>query len=331
MSRIDELKPDQRAALQLLLKQGRSYDDIASLLRIDPSAVRERARSALDALGPDDVDGLMLSDQDEIADYLLGQQSASQRAQTRDLLEHSAPGRAWARVVAGELRDLAPDALPEIPADTQEVDDAFGALQARTEHRERAERSSKVGGAILLGAIALLVAAVLALVLRGGGDDSSSSSQSASTQQSTTSTTSTTPTIEAQINLNPPRGAPLPKAVGAVQIASQGGQRAAALVAQGLPAARQGRYFAIWLYSSADKFQFLGFPRPQPGKDGRISTSFELKSDSSQYAGLVVTQESQRKPAKPGTIILRGDFADAVTPQSGQGTSTRGTATQGGG
>ena len=85
MSRIDELKPDQRAALQLLLKQGRSYEDIASLLRIDPSAVQHRARGALDALGPEDVQGLTMAQQDEIADYLLGQQSASQRAQTRDL------------------------------------------------------------------------------------------------------------------------------------------------------------------------------------------------------------------------------------------------------
>src|SRR5438105_2162253 len=101
MSRVDELKPDQRAALQLLLKQGRSYEDIASLLRIDPSAVRERARSALDALGPEDVGSLPLEQQDEIADYLLGQQSASQRAATRDLLESSSAGRAWARVVSG--------------------------------------------------------------------------------------------------------------------------------------------------------------------------------------------------------------------------------------
>ncbi|HEV2062169.1 MAG TPA: sigma-70 region 4 domain-containing protein, partial [Solirubrobacteraceae bacterium] len=100
MPRIDDLKPDQRAALQLLLQQGRSYDEIASLLRIDESAVRERAHAALDALGPEDIPELTLELQDEIADYLLGQQTASQRAATRDFLERSAGGRAWARVVA---------------------------------------------------------------------------------------------------------------------------------------------------------------------------------------------------------------------------------------
>src|SRR5918993_4276209 len=104
MARIDDLPADQRAALQLLLKQGRSYDEIAQLLRIDESSVRERARAALDNLGPDSVDDLSLEEQDQVADYLLGQQSASRRAATREFLESSASGRAWARVVAGGRR-----------------------------------------------------------------------------------------------------------------------------------------------------------------------------------------------------------------------------------
>src|SRR3712207_5084071 len=114
MSRVEELPPDQKAALQLLVKQGKSYDDIASLLRIEPSAIRERARAALDTLGPEEgPEDLPLERQDEIADYLLGQQTASERARTREFLQGSGPGRAWARTVAGELRPLAGDNLPE--------------------------------------------------------------------------------------------------------------------------------------------------------------------------------------------------------------------------
>src|SRR5687768_12804041 len=139
MSRIDDLKPDQRAALQLLLKQGRSYEEIAQMLRIETRAVRERARAALDGLGPEDINDLALEDQDDVADYLLGQQSASRRAQTRQLLEQSAPARAWARTVASELRPLAGDTLPEIPAEAAEVEEAFDALDARTQHREKVE------------------------------------------------------------------------------------------------------------------------------------------------------------------------------------------------
>ena len=46
MSPVDALPADQRAVVQLLLKQGKSYGELADLLRIDEGAVRERAVSA---------------------------------------------------------------------------------------------------------------------------------------------------------------------------------------------------------------------------------------------------------------------------------------------
>ena len=51
MADLDSLPADQRAALQLLLKQGQSYDQLAVLLGIGPDAVRDRAHAALAALG----------------------------------------------------------------------------------------------------------------------------------------------------------------------------------------------------------------------------------------------------------------------------------------
>src|ERR1700691_5169487 len=100
MASIDSLPPDQRAVLQLVLQRGRSYDDIAQLLSIDQGAVRQRAHSALDALGPQTrVDP---EHRAEITDYLLGQQTDADAAQTRELLASSASDRAWARVVASE-------------------------------------------------------------------------------------------------------------------------------------------------------------------------------------------------------------------------------------
>jgi hypothetical protein len=326
MPRIDELPADQRAALQLLLKQGRTYDEIAQLLRIDESAVRERARAALDALGPEDVDDLELADQDEIADYLLGQQSASQRAEVRRFLEGSAAGRAWARTVAGELRPLAGDNLPEIPAEAAEVDQAFDALQARTVHRERTEQSSKVGGAILIaGLVVVLVVGVLwAAGAFSGDDDDGDGSGSRTTQ--TTSTTAGQPTIETQINLLPPEGSDS-KAVGVAQVASQTAngktQRAVLLAGQSLPAATKDRFYGIWLYSSPSKAKFLGFPDPQPTKDGRLGTTFELKDEAKNYTDLVVTRETAEKPTKPGTIVLRGPLAGNAEPQQ-PGTTTNG-------
>src|SRR3954447_18800594 len=117
MSRFDGPPADQKAVLQLVLRQGRTYEEIATLLKISPAAVRDRALTALDATGPGTVPGLEEERQDEIGDYLLGQQSASARAATREHLEGSQPGREWARAVATELRGAGvagEDALPDI-------------------------------------------------------------------------------------------------------------------------------------------------------------------------------------------------------------------------
>ena len=40
MAEIDDLPADQRAVLQLLLKQGQTYEDISGVLNIDATAVR---------------------------------------------------------------------------------------------------------------------------------------------------------------------------------------------------------------------------------------------------------------------------------------------------
>jgi hypothetical protein len=307
MASFDELPPDQRAALQLVLQQGRSYDEIARLLRIEPRAVRERARAALEALGPDDVDGLAIDEQDDIADYLLGQQSASRRAATRAFLERSAAGRAWARAVAAELRPLARDPLPDIPAEDREVDEAFDALKARTEHRQRVERSSRVGGAILLGGVAVVLLVVILAVTGAfsGDDDTGDGDAGAGTR--TTQTTATTPQVEAQINLNRPAGRG-GDAAGAAVVSRQGNRRAVALIAEGFPAATRQRFYAIWLYTSPSRAKFLGFPNPQPDKEGRIETGFTLPDDATDYRYLVITRETEEQPRRPGTIMLRGEL-----------------------
>jgi hypothetical protein len=114
MAPLDSLPADQRAVLQLVLQRGRTYDDIAKLLSIDRGAVRQRALSALDTLGPETE--LPADQRADITDYLLGQLPAGAAEQTRDRLADSAPERAWARVIAGELADISKDPLPEIPA-----------------------------------------------------------------------------------------------------------------------------------------------------------------------------------------------------------------------
>jgi hypothetical protein len=116
MSSLDNLPGDQRAVLEMVLKRGRSYDDIARLLSLERAAVRERAQIALDAIGPHtDVPP---EHQHQIADYLLGQLPDAEAAEVRDILADSPTDRAWARVVASELAPLTDGKpLPEIPVE----------------------------------------------------------------------------------------------------------------------------------------------------------------------------------------------------------------------
>jgi hypothetical protein len=113
MSAVDSLPGDQRAVLQLVLGRGRSYDDIARMLSIDPARVRERALAAFDALGPQTR--IDQPSRAEISDYLLGQLPEGELDAVRNRLAGSAGQRAWARVVSSELAPLASEPLPEIP------------------------------------------------------------------------------------------------------------------------------------------------------------------------------------------------------------------------
>src|ERR1700749_4168814 len=116
MPSLDNLPGDQRAVLEMVLVRGRSYDEIARLLKLDRAKVRERAQIALDSIGPHTE--VAPEHQHRIADYPLGQIPAGEGAEGRDLLADSPTDRAWARVVASELAPLtAGRPLPEIPVE----------------------------------------------------------------------------------------------------------------------------------------------------------------------------------------------------------------------
>ena len=309
MARLDQLPPDQRAVLQLLLKQGKSYGEIASVLRIERSAVKARAHDALAALGPEDTE-LSEDRRDEIGDHLLGQQDEGQRAATRSFLESSPDGRAWARVVSSELRELKPDGLPEIPGEgAAELDDAHDALEARRAERSEHERSSKLGGVLLLAGLGIAIAVVLILLLSGGSDNKKDTGPVGSTTTtpttSTTSTTATAPQVEAQINLFPPGGGKKP--LGVANVVRQQGQRGIALVGQGLPATNSKFAYAMWLENTAKDAKRLGFFAAVK-KDGRMQGFVLAPSDFANFAKLVVTRETARNPTAPGPVVLTGNL-----------------------
>lgn len=317
MARFDDLPADQKAVLQLVLRQGRTYAEIAGLLKISEAAVQNRALTALDAIGPASAD---LDDdrQDEIGDYLLGQQSASERAATRELLEDSQAGRDWARQVASDLRaaGVATD-LPEIPADPAEVDEAFDALHARREARVQQQRNSRLGGVLIIVAVLLVVVGGV-LVATGviGGDDDKSTADDSPAQTQTTAdagsstapagTSTTGATVEKQYNLTPPDGGNKP--LGVANLVSQGGKRALAVVGQDLPASG---HYVLWLRNGG-KVKFLGFFPVVTGSGsakGRLQGLVEAPGDFSTYKEMLVTREASSTPKAPTTIVLKGSLS----------------------
>ena len=90
MSRLDDLPPDQRAALSLLLRQGKVYAEVAAMLQIGERAVHDRAHAALAVLAPREARELTPERREEIGDYLLGQSGGvARRLRARRLLDDS--------------------------------------------------------------------------------------------------------------------------------------------------------------------------------------------------------------------------------------------------
>ena len=324
MSRLDDLPPDQRATLSLLLGQGKSYAQVAGLLSIEESAVRDRAHSAIAALAGGAKDTQQARElpparEEEIGDYLLGQQTnAGANRATRAYLEGSAAAQAWARAIAGELAPLARNGLPEIPD---------GAGKPRAEAEEDAPRarpapegeqdavaarpsgsppSSRLGGALLLAVIVAGVIAAVVLIVGGGSSHSKSSASSSAvgTSSSKTSTTATGPTEDARLTLTSPD--PTSKAVGVVEILSEGSKRAFYIAAAHLPPSR-GFFYAIWLYNSPSSHQALS-RAPPVGSNGRLEGGALLPANAGEYHQMLLTRETSNRPSSPGPTVLSGPF-----------------------
>src|SRR3954452_21490953 len=101
---FDRLAPDQRAAVELVLRQGRPYGELSDLLGMPEETIRARARHGVTGLAPDLVAPARSG---EIADWLLGQQSEAHAARPRALLLADPASQKWTATVAEPLRAAA--------------------------------------------------------------------------------------------------------------------------------------------------------------------------------------------------------------------------------
>ncbi len=334
MASLDSLDDGQRAVLQLLLRQGKSYDDLAALLKSDPSGVRTRARGAVAAVGPDSTE-IGTERRDEISDYLLGQQTASQRAATREYLQSSPAGRAWARSALAALEPLGGDTLPDVPAEREEVAEAFDALEARSARQVEVKKSSALGTKLLLAGVGVLVgiAVILAFSLGDGKDPAPETAATTPTTTSTTGAVQTTPTgdrfeVVAQGSLVAPEGGDKDvKGQVAIVRFPDNNQFRFALNAEGLPRSVKNAAYGIWLYTSDEKKRFLGFPDTTVGADGKLQTVSDLSPETPAYGAVLLTRETADKPTKPGRIIALAKMVTAAEAAQQQQTQTQTTTT----
>jgi hypothetical protein len=323
MSRLEALPADQKSVLQLLLRQGKGYDDLSGLLRLDADEVRSRAYDALDTLGPGAA-GLPAERRHEIGDWLLGQQDPEEAVATRAFVDGSTAGRVWAHGVARELEPLAGDRLPELPAEGAVAETPEPGQEPGPEPEPEpaatpfapapsaGPRVSRRGGALLIGGVvvAIAVAAVLVIVLTGGDDKKG---DDAATNAANTTSTQAQPQVRAQINLTPPKGAPAKKALAIVQIVDVSGQTAINAVSQGLPTSNTKAAYGIWVYNSPSQAKLIGGFDKKDDKGHLVYQGAVPKDvDVASYKEVLVTLETSGNPTKPGTIYLRGAIQSAA-------------------
>jgi Sigma-70, region 4 len=286
MSRLDDLPPDQRAVLLLLVRQGKSQAEIADMLGIPQQAVRDRAGAALDALA----------------------QEPGELHDTTRKPARAGDGRASA---SGEASPPVPPPRSSAPAPATRRQDtgSRGSLSG-----------SRRGGALLLAALVVIVVVVVILITSGGGSHSTSDTQASTTtpttttgsKTSSTSTTSSTaaktakPTVDKQIALTSPE--PDSKAAGLVEVVSEGSKHAVYIAAEHLPQPPAGSFYAVWLSNSPTSSTPLG-KTPTVGSNGRLQAGTLLPANAGDYQKILLTRETSTKAAEPGPTVLSGAFS----------------------
>ena len=286
---LDQLSPESRAVLSLVLLQSRSYSDIADLLRLGQNEVRNRAHIAAEHL-IEPAEDLEPQTRARVIDYMLGEQTVSERAATRAELARSEPARRWATELAAALAPLAKTPLPAIPGDTPEpppavVDPAplepaprpeaprFPAptparrvatntsIAAPSPARPRERRRPRVPPMpfVIGGLVAVVVIVVLIIVLSG----SSTARPSGSTGH---------PGQPLRKLVLAPAGSDR-NALGAGDVIRQkGGGLLLLLQAHGLAANSHGDSYAVWLFNAPGDARLLGFVSPGVGAAGTFSS-----------------------------------------------------------
>jgi hypothetical protein len=315
MATFDQLSDEQRAIVELVLRQGKSYDELADMLGIPEARVRERARDALVDLAPISARGVEEDWRGQLADYVLGQQAGPEATATRGHLRRSEAARSWTRSLLDSLEQLYGNGdLPSIPDGERGGRRAAPAPAPSAAQGDEPGPLSPSARAAVLRRRILAGAAVVAVLLVGvlvwpggvltGGDDDGGGGDGQSASEG--------------------GGEPIDTdRVGSALIAEQGGKTRIIVTAEGLEPSSESKAYQVWLYDSASKRRFLGATATD--QQGNLQVVGELPADYQDWNFIDVTPvtvsgQGESQKLKDGPSILRGALELAPEPiQTGTG------------
>jgi hypothetical protein len=321
MATFDQLSDEQRAIVELVVQQGKSYDELSDMLGMPETRVRKLARDALVELAPISAQAVEEDWRGQLADYVLGQQAGPEATATRGHMRRSEAARSWTRSLVDSLEQLYTNGdLPAIPEGDRGRDRKprrAAEPEDAAPDRAPAPRLVPAGAGEAIRRRWIPIAAVLAVlilvavlvwpigVLTGGdSNDGGSGSNRASNASSTSKQT-----------------------LGSAVIAQQKGKTELVVTAQGLKPSSQSTgtpAYQIWLYNSASDRKSLGAARTN--QQGAFQAIAQLPANYRRYQfidmnSVSTTGTGKNQKIQNGPSVLRGILQLSKNPVS-QGTGT---------
>jgi hypothetical protein len=309
MATFDQLSPEKRAIVELVLQQGKTYPELAEMLGMPESRVRELARDALVELAPVSVRGVEEDWRGQLADYVLGQQSGPEATATKGHLRRSEAARSWARSLLDSLEQLyANGSVPAIPdgergraarrpaaaaASPSAPSESTGASRGLSTDdpvmRRRLLAGAGVAAVVLLLAVLLWPIGVLT-----GSDDNNGTANADNAQPAAQTTTE-----QSQQAANGPAGIAI--------VVDRNGKKQLLVRAAKLAPSGQNEGYYVWLYNSPDDAKSLG--GQVTDQQGNYQAVGPFPADYAKYKYIDVTKQavgSSTNIKHSGQSVLRG-------------------------
>jgi hypothetical protein len=311
MATFDQLSDEQRAIVELVLQQGKSYDELADMLGIPEERVRERAREALVQLAPVSVRGVEEDWRGQLADYVLGQQAGPEVTATRGHLRRSEAARSWTRSLLDSLEQLYPNGdLPAIPEGERTRRAAAPGAPAPAAPGPlgpsalAAVKRRRILAALAAAAVVLVVVLLWPIGLLTGDDNDGGGGNKSGTQNASNSPIST-------------------ERIGSAIIAETKGKTQIVVQAQGLKPSTQTNAYQVWLYDSQSKRKSLGATTTD--NQGNLQVIGDLPAGYQDWKYIDVTTvkvsgQGNDQQVQTGPSVLRGLLELANKPvETGSG------------